>query len=471
VESVTHLEKGGIRVIMVTGDSKETALAIAKRCGILGGGGASATAAVSSNNLATIPTYISKVSSAEDSSEDEYLDLDAASSGVYDDLSSSSINDIESSGVQYALSGAQLDAIGDRNLADSIVGVKVFYRVAPRHKLALVRALQQKGEVVAMTGDGVNDATALKAADIGIAMGKGGTDVAKEAADVVLADDDFTTLTHAVAEGKGIFFNIRNFLSFQLSTSFAALGMESVATAFSLPSPLNAMQILWINIIMDGPPAQSLGVEPVDERILRAPPRKVTDPIVTRALLTRAVSSAALIMFLTLKVFANELDDGHVTRRDTTMTFMTFVNCDLFNAYACRSADKCFYEITPFSNPSFLWAMAFSVAGQFAVIYLPPLQSVFQTEALSLSDLSWIVCLSSTVLLLDTIRKKFLRQYCSDNSRKGRSLFGRRIKKKKKKKKAITIAATGRLGKKLTKRIKNDSGNGSMIRARKVTAV
>mmetsp|Transcript_19746 Transcript_19746/g.31044 ORF Transcript_19746/g.31044 Transcript_19746/m.31044 type:complete len:223 (-) Transcript_19746:638-1306(-) len=220
---------------------------------------------------------------------------------------------------------------------------------------------------------------------------------------------------------------------------------------------------------MDGPPAQSLGVEPVDERILRAPPRKVTDPIVTRALLTRAVSSAALIMFLTLKVFANELDDGHVTRRETTMTFMTFVNCDLFNAYACRSADKCFYEISPFSNPSFLWAMAFSVAGQFAVIYLPPLQSVFQTEALSLGDLSWIVCLSSSVLLLDTVRKKFLRQYCSDNSRKGRSLFGRRIKKKKNKKKMIITAATGRLGKNFTKRIKNDSGNGSMIRARKVT--
>jgi Ca2+-transporting ATPase len=147
----------------------------------------------------------------------------------------------------------------------------------------------------------------LQAADVGVAMGKGGTDVAKEAADVVLADDDFTTITHAVAEGKGIFFNIRNFLAFQLSTSFAALAIESVATAFSLPSPLNAMQILWINIIMDGPPAQSLGVEPVDERILKAQPRKATDSIVTRALLIRAVSSAFLIMFLTLKVFAHEL--------------------------------------------------------------------------------------------------------------------------------------------------------------------
>ena len=303
-ESVAHLESSGVKVLMVTGDSKETALAIARRCGILascGGGGGSSGG---DNNigeppLATIPTRKSITVSDRESSDDEYLNLDAHSSSIvnYDDIEYG----------QHALSGSQLDAIGQHNLPDSIVGIKVFYRVAPRHKLALVRALQSKGEVVAMTGDGVNDATALKAADIGIAMGKGGTDVAKEAADVILADDDFTTITHAVAEGKGIFFNIRNFLSFQLSTSFAALAMESVATVFSLPSPLNAMQILWINIIMDGPPAQSLGVEPVDERILRAPPRKVTDPIVTRALLTRAVSSAALIMFVTLSVFDHEL--------------------------------------------------------------------------------------------------------------------------------------------------------------------
>lgn len=234
----------------------------------------------------------------------------------------------------------------------------------------------------------------------------------------------------AIAEGKGIFFNIRCFLAFQLSTSFAALTMESVATAFGLPTPLNAMQILFINILMDGPPAQSLGVEPVDAKILNAKPRKADDPIVTRALLLRAATSAALIVLLTLRVFYNELrDDGRVSRRDTTMTFMTFVNCDLFNAYVCRSAERCFFELSPFSNPAFLWAVGGSVAGQLMLIYFKPLQEVFQTEPLSLGDLLYILMLSSSILLLDTIRKKFFRDYFSDGYNPSpRSLKGGRRK-------------------------------------------
>jgi P-type Ca2+ transporter type 2C len=233
-ESVLQLRQGGVRVMMVTGDSKETALAIARRCGIIG--------ATEGDLLISHPLD----SGLQRSSSSQSLDISYSSDGAFD------LQDVEL-GASMAMSGTDLDSIPASTLADSIVGVKVFYRVAPRHKLAIVRALQKHGDIVAMTGDGVNDATALKGADIGIAMGQKGTDVAKEAADVVLADDDFRTITMAIAEGKGIFFNIRCFLSFQLSTSFAALAMASIATALGFPSPLNAMQILWINIIMDGP--------------------------------------------------------------------------------------------------------------------------------------------------------------------------------------------------------------------------
>jgi len=377
-DSVWQLRKGGVKVMMVTGDSKETAMAIARRCGIIGNE--------------------NEFSEAVSDGHDSFQSFDG---------------DVEV-GTEITMSGVELESIPPRLLPDSISEVRIFYRVAPRHKLAIVRALQKHGDIVAMTGDGVNDATALKGADIGIAMGQKGTDVAKEAADVVLADDNFRTITSAIAEGKGIFFNIRCFLSFQLSTSFAALTMASIATVMGLPSPLNAMQILWINIIMDGPPAQSLGVEPVDEKILKAKPRKADDPIVTRALLLRAASSAALIVFLTLKVFANELDDGKVSRRDTTMTFMMFVNCDLFNAYVCRSAERCFYELNPFGNPAFVWAIGGSILGQLLVIYFPPLQEVFQTEALSVHDLAYIILLSSNVLWLDTLRKIFFEKTFND---------------------------------------------------------
>uniref|UniRef100_A0AAR2LTQ5 Calcium-transporting ATPase n=1 Tax=Pygocentrus nattereri TaxID=42514 RepID=A0AAR2LTQ5_PYGNA len=262
--------------------------------------------------------------------------------------------------------------------------IVVFYRASPRHKLKIVKSLQNIGAVVAMTGDGVNDAVALKAADIGVAMGQTGTDVCKEAADMILVDDDFQTIMSAIEEGKGIYNNIKNFVRFQLSTSIAALTLISLATLMNFPNPLNAMQILWINIIMDGPPAQSLGVEPVDGDVIRKPPRNVRDSILTRNLIVKVLVSAFIIVCGTLFVFWRELRDNEITPRDTTMTFTCFVFFDMFNALSSRSQTRLVHEMGLCSNWTFCYAVLGSIMGQLLVIYFPPLQRVFQTESLSI---------------------------------------------------------------------------------------
>ncbi|KAJ2878043.1 High affinity Ca2+/Mn2+ P-type ATPase-like protein [Coemansia asiatica] len=297
--------------------------------------------------------------------------------------------------------GSQLDRIGDLQLAEHINDVSVFARATPKHKVRIVRALQQAGDVVAMTGDGVNDAPALRLADIGISMGENATDVSKEAADVVLVNDDLSTILSAIEEGKNIFGNIRNFVTFQLSTSVAALTLVALSTMLGLPQPLNAMQVLWINILMDGPPAQSLGVEPVDPEVMKQPPRPKNANIITRRLVTRVLVAAALIVAGTMAIYVSEMQDGEVTARDTSMTFTTFVCFDMFNALTCRSVRRSVFDFGLFSNTAFNFAVAGSLLGQLGVIYLPFLQRVFQTEALGFVDILKILVLSSSVLWVD----------------------------------------------------------------------
>lgn len=247
-DAIRTLCGSGVQVKMVTGDAEETALAIATRIGLYAIG-------------------------------------------------------------NIAMSGDQVDRCSESELADQISRVSVFYRTGPVHKLKIVKCLQNKGYIVGMTGDGVNDGVALKKADIGIAMGKTGTDVCKEASDMILVDDNFYTIMAAIEEGKGIFYNIRNFVRFQLSTSIAALSLIAISTFLDLPNPLNPMQILWINIIMDGPPAQSLGVEPVDHDVLKQPPRNVKQPMITKDLILNVVISAIIIISGTLFVFIREVSN------------------------------------------------------------------------------------------------------------------------------------------------------------------
>uniref|UniRef100_A0A8C3LRX9 P-type Ca(2+) transporter n=1 Tax=Chrysolophus pictus TaxID=9089 RepID=A0A8C3LRX9_CHRPC len=277
------------------------------------------------------------------------------------------------------------------------------------HLFSVLASLQNNGAVVAMTGDGVNDAVALKAADIGVAMGQTGTDVCKEAADMILVDDDFQTIMSAIEEGKGIYNNIKNFVRFQLSTSIAALTLISLATLMNFPNPLNAMQILWINIIMDGPPAQSLGVEPVDKDVIQKPPRNLKDSILTKNLIVKILVSSVIIVCGTLFVFWRELRDNVITPRDTTMTFTCFVFFDMFNALSSRSQTKSVFEIGLCSNKMFCYAVLGSIMGQLLVIYFPPLQKVFQTESLSVLDLLFLLGLTSSVCIVTEIIKKFER--------------------------------------------------------------
>jgi Ca2+-transporting ATPase len=311
------------------------------------------------------------------------------------------------SGEDRVLSGQQIEQLvreGGGGLENVVGSVAVFYRTSPRHKLFIVRALQAQGHVVAMTGDGVNDAPALKAADIGIAVGSG-TDVAKEAAAMVIVDDDFSTIVKAIEEGKSIFYNIKNFLTFQLSTSIAALSLVAVTNVMGRPNPLNAMQILWINIIMDGPPAQSLGVEPVDPVIMNRPPRARTDRVITKPVLMRAITSGLLILVGTLAVFNFTTVGNEATAEDLTMTFTAFVFFDLFNALACRHNNRPVYQLAWNSNKAFLVAIGLSIVGQMLVVYFAPLQKVFRTVPLSFNQMLSIILLSSSMIVVDTLRK------------------------------------------------------------------
>jgi Ca2+-transporting ATPase len=319
-----------------------------------------------------------------------------------------------------AASGPELARMSDEELRRTVAEVSVYARVNPEHKLRIVKALQASGAIVAMTGDGVNDAPALKTADIGVAMGITGTDVAKEAADIVLADDNFATIVAAVEEGRAVFSNIRKFLRYLLSSNIgevitmffgvlfgAALGLEAGAGGVALP--LVATQILWINLVTDGAPALALGIDPGHPTAMERGPRPRGEGVITGRMWLGILQVGAVMAAGTLGVLDASLPGGLIEGHGDmgyaqTMAFTTLVFFSLFTVFNARSDERSAFSGL-FANPWLWGAVLFSLALQAAVIYVPFLQQAFSTVALGARD--WLVCaaVASSVLWVRELTK------------------------------------------------------------------
>ncbi len=309
-----------------------------------------------------------------------------------------------------AVSGSELERMSDSELASVIEDVAVFARVAPEHKVRIVRALKRLGHVVAMTGDGVNDAPALKHADIGVAMGITGTEVTKEAATMVLTDDNFATIVRAVREGRAIYENIVKFVRFQLSTNIGAIQTVLGASLLGWQTPFTAIQILWINIIMDGPPAMSLGVEPARDGVIDEPPRDPDSGVLTRNRLARLFGYGLTMAIGTLAMFHYAQPRGE--NYALTLAFTTFVLFQFFNIFNARAEHRSAFNRQFFSN-RYLWlSLAAVLVLQVVVVHWEPAQSVFATTDLTLGDWVLAALVASSVLLLDEARKLIWGLFC-----------------------------------------------------------
>ncbi|UCE28035.1 MAG: cation-translocating P-type ATPase [Candidatus Coatesbacteria bacterium] len=338
-DAVEKCNVAGIRPIMITGDHRATAAAIAEEVGILAG-------------------------------DDGRI-----------------------------LSGREMDAISDERLADMVVDTDVFARVTPFHKLRIVRAFKKRGAVVAMTGDGVNDAPALKEADIGVAMGIAGTDVSKEASDMILTDDNFATIVAAVEEGRAIFANLKKFIHFLLSCNAGELLVMLLATIGGLPLPLLPIQILWINLATDGPPALALGVDPPEVGLLNKPPRPRHAFLFDRREITLIFVQGFIIGIISVGAFVLML---YVLGKDLalarTMAFSVMMLSQKFHAFNCRSQTRSIFAVGFFSNPWLVLSFISLFLIHVAIIYVPFCQEVFKTVPLSVNDWLLMIAISSIPL-------------------------------------------------------------------------
>ncbi|MEW6663494.1 MAG: cation-translocating P-type ATPase [Bacillota bacterium] len=348
-EAVAISRQAGIRTIMITGDHMETAEAIAKELGIWQEG-------------------------------------------------------------DQVLSGRDLDRMDQQGLNAAVPSVSVFARVSPEHKMLIINALKHHGHVVAMTGDGVNDAPALKRADIGAAMGITGTEVAKEAADMVLLDDNFATIISAVEEGRTIFANIRKTIQYLLSCNTGEIIAIFTAILLGLGSPLTPIQILWLNLVTDGPPALALGLDKPEKGIMQRPPRKPFESIFSGGLGARILWQGALIGVLAVIAYWWGLSQGRTLAEARTMAFLTMSLSQLVHAFNVRHPRLSLGQIGLFTNRALVYAFLLSISLQVAVVFVPVLRSAFDTVVLVREDWLIVLALGLVPLLIVELEKLIRRR-------------------------------------------------------------
>jgi P-type Ca2+ transporter type 2C len=304
-----------------------------------------------------------------------------------------------------------LSSLPEEDLVDLVEEVPVYARVSPEHKLDIVEALQENGHIVAMTGDGVNDAPALKRADIGVAMGVTGTDVSKEAADMVLTDDNFATIVAAVEQGRVIYDNIRKFIKYLLTSNSAEILVMLVGPFVGLGLPLLPLQILWINLVTDGPPALALSAEPAEQGIMRRPPRPPGEGVFARGLGRHVLWVGVLMALVSL---ATGLWYSQMAPEIwQTMVFTTLTLSQLSHVMAIRSGDESLFKVGLISNTPLLGAVAFTFVLQLFAIYTPFFQRFLETEALPLADLAIAVALSTIIFWAVEVEKWLGRRKAS----------------------------------------------------------
>jgi Ca2+-transporting ATPase len=306
-------------------------------------------------------------------------------------------NELGISSSEGILTGQDLSNIPLTELNNIVNKVNVFARVSPEHKLNIVTAMQNNGQIVAMTGDGVNDAPALNKADIGVAMGITGTDVAKEAADIVLLDDNFATIVAAVEEGRRIYDNIRKFFKFLMASNAGEIWVMIIAPLIGMPFPLLPLQILWINLVTDGFPGLALGVEPAEKDIMRRPPYPPNESIFARGVARQIIWVGIFMGLVSLGIGYAYWSIGHPDWQ--TMVFTTLTLSQMGNALAFRSEKDSIFKIGLLSNKSMVQAISLTLVLQLFVLYIPFLQRIFNTTPLSPIDLFVCVIASLAVLL------------------------------------------------------------------------